>query len=141
MRHLFSQIRISYLYPMNAYGRDFFRRTYFFNDLNVLFFNTMESRSKEDEELPTNSSKKSSEQLLDKEEEDMLDETYMGSLIDLIYQTWITNTFIKNLRMMIGYIQTFMVKQWKIDPNTIRMREAKTMKDALMSFLDALKER
>ena len=34
-----------------------------------------------------------------------------------------------------------MVKQRKIDPNTIRMREAKTMKNALMSFLDALKTR
>ena len=65
----------------------------------------------------------------------------MGSIIDLIYQTWITNTFfIKNLRM-IGCIQTYMVKQRKIDPNTIRMREAKTMKDALMSFLEALKTR
>ena len=72
-------------------------RTYFC-DLNVLFFNTMESRSKEVEELPiinqlTKSSEKSLEQLLDEEEEDVLDKTYMGSLIDLIYQTWIMNTF------------------------------------------------
>ncbi|KYQ47080.1 hypothetical protein ALC60_13907 [Trachymyrmex zeteki] len=65
----------------------------------------------------------------------------MGSLIDLIYQTWITNTFfIKNLRMMIGCIQTYMLNQRKIDPNTIRMREAK-MKDALMSFLEVLKKK
>ncbi|KYN38165.1 hypothetical protein ALC56_07459 [Trachymyrmex septentrionalis] len=93
----------------------------------------MESQSKEVEELPTKSSEKSLEQLLDEEEEDVFDETYMGSIIDLIYQTWITNTFIKNLRMMIGCIQTYTVKQRKIDPNTICMREAKTMKDALMS--------
>jgi len=47
----------------------------------------MESGSKEVEELPTKSSeKKSFEQLLDEEEEDVLDEMYMGSLIDLIYQ-------------------------------------------------------
>ncbi|KYN12355.1 hypothetical protein ALC57_15468 [Trachymyrmex cornetzi] len=65
----------------------------------------------------------------------------MGSIIDLIYQTWITNTFVKNLRMIIGCIQTYMMKQRKIDPNTIRMREAKPMKDALMSFLESLKTR
>ncbi|KYN40078.1 hypothetical protein ALC56_05541 [Trachymyrmex septentrionalis] len=55
---------------------------------------------------------------LHEEEKDVFDETYeyMGSIID-------------------------MVKQRKIDPNTIRMREAKTMKNALMSFLDALKTR
>ncbi|EGI65395.1 hypothetical protein G5I_06115 [Acromyrmex echinatior] len=56
-------------------------------------------------------------------------------------ETWITNTFVKNLRMMIGCIQTYMVHQRKIDPNTIRMREAKTIKDALMSFLNVLKTR
>ncbi|KYN22397.1 hypothetical protein ALC57_05209 [Trachymyrmex cornetzi] len=65
----------------------------------------------------------------------------MGSIIDLIYQTWITNTFVKNVRMMIGCIQTYMMKQRKIDPNTIRMRETKTMKDALLSFLESLKTR
>ncbi|EGI57516.1 hypothetical protein G5I_14441 [Acromyrmex echinatior] len=64
----------------------------------------MKSQSKEVEELPTRSTEKSFEQLLDEEEEDVFDETFM-------------------------------------DPNTIRMREAKTMKDALMSFLDALKTR
>ncbi|EGI70035.1 hypothetical protein G5I_01188 [Acromyrmex echinatior] len=55
----------------------------------------MESRSKEVEELPTRSTEKSFEQLLDEEEEeeDVFDETFMGSIIDLIYQTWITNTF------------------------------------------------
>ena len=42
---------------------------------------------------------------------------------------------------MIGCIQIYMVNQRKVDPNTIRMKEAKTMKDALMSFLDALKTR
>ncbi|EGI58651.1 hypothetical protein G5I_13232 [Acromyrmex echinatior] len=36
---------------------------------------------------------------------------------------------------------TYMINQQKIDPNTIRMREAKTMKDALMSLLNALKTR
>ncbi|EGI58657.1 hypothetical protein G5I_13238 [Acromyrmex echinatior] len=94
----------------------------------------MESQSKEVEELPTRSTEKSFEQLLDEEEEeeDVFDETFM---------TWITNMFVKNLRMMIGCIQTYMVNQRKIDPNTIRMREAKTMKDALMSFLNALKTR
>ena len=100
----------------------------------------MVSQDKEVEELSTKSTEKSLEQLLDEEEEDVF-ETYMGSIIDLIYQTWITNTFIKNLRMMIGCTQTYMMKQRKIDPNTIRMREAKTMKDALMSFLEALKTR
>ena len=43
--------------------------------------------------------------------------------------------------MMIGCIQTYMINQRKVDPNTIRMREAKTMKDALMSLLNALKTR
>ena len=103
----------------------------------------MESRSKKVEELPTRSTEKSFEQLLDEEEEeeDVFEETFMGSIIDLIHQTWITNTFVKNLRMMIGCIQTYMVHQRKIDPNTIRMREAKTMKDALMPFLNVLKTR
>ncbi|EGI70786.1 hypothetical protein G5I_00413 [Acromyrmex echinatior] len=77
------------------------------------------SRSKEVEELPTRSTEKSFEQLLEEEEEeDVFDETFMGSIIDLIHQTWITNTFVKNLRMMIGCIQTYMVHQRKIDPNT-----------------------
>ena len=103
----------------------------------------MESRNKEVEELPTRSTEKSFEQLLDEEEEEenVFDETFMGSIINLIHQTWITNTFVKNLRMMIGCIQTYMVHQRKIDPNTIRMREAKTMKDALMPFLNVLKTR
>ncbi|KYN17867.1 hypothetical protein ALC57_09860 [Trachymyrmex cornetzi] len=96
----------------------------------------MESQSKE---LSTKSTENSLK-LLD-EEEDVFDETGMGSIIDLIYQTWITNTFVKNLRMMIGCIQTYMMKQRKIDPNTIRMRKAKIMKDALMSFLESLKMR
>ncbi|KYN09516.1 hypothetical protein ALC57_18363 [Trachymyrmex cornetzi] len=65
----------------------------------------------------------------------------MGSIIDLIYQTWITNTFVKNVRLMIGCIQTYMMKQRKIDPNTIRMQEAKTMRYALLSFLESLKTR
>jgi len=46
----------------------------------------MESQNKEVEELPTKSTEKSLEQLLDEEEEDVF-ETYMGSIIDLIYQT------------------------------------------------------
>ncbi|KYN17801.1 hypothetical protein ALC57_09905 [Trachymyrmex cornetzi] len=78
----------------------------------------MESQNKE---LSTKSTENSLEQLLD-EDEDVFDETGMGSIIDLIYQTWITNTFVKNVRMMIGCIQTYMMKQRKIDPNTIRMR-------------------
>ncbi|KYQ48640.1 hypothetical protein ALC60_12308 [Trachymyrmex zeteki] len=105
----------------------------------------MESRSKTVEELPTilsqptKSSEHFVEELLD-EEQDALGETYMGSLIDLIYQTWITNTFfIKNLRMMIGCIQTYMLNQRKGDP--IRMREAKMMKDTLMSLLEVLKKK
>ncbi|EGI66655.1 hypothetical protein G5I_04771 [Acromyrmex echinatior] len=101
----------------------------------------MESQSKEIEDLPTRSTEKSFEQLLDEEEgeEDVFDETFMGSIIN--HQTWITNTFVKNLRMMIGCVQIYIVNQRKIDPNTIRMREAKTMKDALMSLLNALKTR
>ena len=49
----------------------------------------MESRSKEVEELPTRSTEKSFEQLLDEEEEeeDVFEETFMGSIIDLIHQT------------------------------------------------------
>ncbi|EGI67285.1 hypothetical protein G5I_04134 [Acromyrmex echinatior] len=90
----------------------------------------MVSQSKEVKELPTKFTEKSLEQLLDEEEEDMFDEN-----VDYEY------VYRKNLRMMIGCIQTYMVKQRKIDSNTIRMREAKTMKDALMSFLDALKIR
>ncbi|KYN12686.1 hypothetical protein ALC57_15139 [Trachymyrmex cornetzi] len=98
----------------------------------------MESQNKE---LSTKSTENSLEQLLD-EDEDVFDETGMGSIIDLIYQTWITNTFVKNVRMMIGCIKTYMMKQRKIDTNTIRMREAKTMKDALLSsFLESLKTR
>ncbi|KYN09523.1 hypothetical protein ALC57_18361 [Trachymyrmex cornetzi] len=97
----------------------------------------MESQNKE---LSTKSTENSLEQLSD-EDEDVFDETGMGSIIDLIYQTWITNTFVKNVRMMIGCIQTYMIKQRKIDPNTIRMREAKTMKDTLLSFLESLKTR
>ena len=48
----------------------------------------MESRSKEVEELPTRSIEKSFE-LLDEEEEeeDVFEETFMGSIIDLIHQT------------------------------------------------------
>ena len=41
----------------------------------------MESQSKEVEELPTKSSEKSLEQLLDEEEEDVFDDTYMSSII------------------------------------------------------------
>ena len=71
----------------------------------------------------------------------MLDETYMGSLIDLIYQTWIMNTFFyQKFEMMIGCIQTYMVKQRKIDLNTIRMKEAKTMKDALVFFSGSVED-
>ncbi|KYN21046.1 hypothetical protein ALC57_06593 [Trachymyrmex cornetzi] len=95
----------------------------------------MESQNKE---LSTKSTENSLEQLLD-EDEDVFDEMGMVSIIDLIYQTWITNTFVKNVRMMIGCIQTYMMKQRKIDPNTIRMREAKTMRD--VSFLESLKTR
>ncbi|KYN09974.1 hypothetical protein ALC57_17912 [Trachymyrmex cornetzi] len=97
----------------------------------------MESQNKE---LSTKSTENSLEQLSD-EDEDVFDETGMGSIIDLMYQTWITNTFVKNVRMMIGCIQTYMMKQRKIDPNTIHMREANTMKDALLSFLESLKTR
>ncbi|KYN13279.1 hypothetical protein ALC57_14542 [Trachymyrmex cornetzi] len=70
----------------------------------------MESQNKE---LSTKSTENSLEQLLD-EDEDVFYETGMGSIIDLIYQTWITNSFVKNVR---------------------------TMKDALLSFLESLKTR
>ncbi|EGI69125.1 hypothetical protein G5I_02148 [Acromyrmex echinatior] len=90
-----------------------------------------ESQSKEVEELPTKSTEKSLEQLLDEEEEDVFDETYMNVDYEYVYQKFAND----------DCIQTYMVKQRKIDPNMIRMRETKTMKDALMSFLDALKTR
>jgi len=47
----------------------------------------MESQNKEVEELPTKSTEKSLEQLLAEEEKDVFDETYMGSIINLVYQT------------------------------------------------------
>ena len=49
----------------------------------------MESQSKDIEELPRRSTEKSFEQLLDEEEEkeDVFDETFIGSIIDLIHQT------------------------------------------------------
>ncbi|KYN21090.1 hypothetical protein ALC57_06545 [Trachymyrmex cornetzi] len=72
----------------------------------------------------------------------LLEESTMGSLFDLIYQTWTPHTLlIKNLKTMIGCIQTYMSNQRKIDPTTTRMREAKTMKNILIIFLELLKKK
>jgi len=72
----------------------------------------MESQNKEVEELPTKSTEKSLEQVLHEEEEYVFDETYMlynrFNISDVDYEYIYFN---KNLRMMIGYIQTYMVKQ------------------------------
>jgi len=78
----------------------------------------------------------------EEEEKEVLNETYMGSIIDLIL-------YIRR-GLRIRFYQKFETDDWmytdlydeaKIDPNTIRMREAKTMKDALMLFVEALKTR
>ncbi|KYN05935.1 hypothetical protein ALC62_03127 [Cyphomyrmex costatus] len=80
----------------------------------------------------------------DDEDEDLMlvNASAIGSLLDVIHSTWIEHILImKNLKATLACIHVYMSKQSKEDSNTTRLKEAQTMKNALLMFNEFLKKK
>ncbi|KYN08215.1 hypothetical protein ALC62_00802 [Cyphomyrmex costatus] len=81
---------------------------------------------------------------IDEEDENLMlvNASAIGSLLDLIDSTWIEHILIiKNLKATLACIHVYMSKQSKEDSNTTRLKEAQTMKNALLMFNEFLKKK
>ncbi|KYM99394.1 hypothetical protein ALC62_09897 [Cyphomyrmex costatus] len=66
----------------------------------------------------------------------------IGSILDLIHSTWIQRILlIINVKATLACIHVYMSKQPKEDCNTIRLKEAQTMKNALLMFIEFMKRK
>ncbi|KYN00819.1 hypothetical protein ALC62_08502 [Cyphomyrmex costatus] len=66
----------------------------------------------------------------------------IGSMLDLIHSTWIQRILIIiNLKATLACIHVYMSKQHKDDCNKTRVKEAQTMKTALITFIEFMKRK
>lgn len=80
---------------------------------------------------------------MDDEEEDD-DDVFMftRSTLNLLLEVWNPNkTMLQNLKLIIGFIQSYMIAQGKSDPSAVRVGEARIMKDALVNLLNVWKKK
>lgn len=80
------------------------------------------------------------EYVMDEEEEDVF--LLTRSTLHLLTEVWNSNkSMLQNLKVAIGFIQFYSMHQGKIDTNTVRMREVRVMRDALVSVIDEWKKK
>lgn len=85
------------------------------------------------------SSSRAVESDMDEEDDIFL---FTHSTLNLLRELWNVNkSILQNFKVVIGFLQFYTLNQGKIDPNTVRMREARVMKDALVSVLDVWKKK
>lgn len=79
------------------------------------------------------------ESLMDEDEDVFL---LTRSTLNLLSEIWNSNkSMLQNLKVAVGFLQFYSMRQGKIDANTVRMREARVMRDAVVSVIDALKKK
>lgn len=76
----------------------------------------------------------------DDEDDDMF--MFTRSTLNLVNELWNSSkSMLQNLKLIMGFLQSYAINQGKVDPKHVRIREAKVMKDALASVVDAWKKK